>query len=72
MFNYIGETCRYLLAQPQTRFDRAHRLRLAIGNGLRPQIWADFKDRFGVQTIGECYASTEGMNEIKIFSMDFL
>ena len=61
MFNYIGETCRYLLAQPASRSDRDHRLRLAIGNGLRPQIWADFQERFGIDLIGECYASTEGI-----------
>ncbi|XP_057302063.1 long-chain fatty acid transport protein 1-like isoform X2 [Hydractinia symbiolongicarpus] len=60
MFNYIGETCRYLLAQPPSKYDRAHRIRLAIGNGLRPQIWSEFKNRFGIAVIGECYASTEG------------
>ena len=60
MFNYIGEVCRYLLAQPPSKFDRSHRLRLAIGNGLKPQLWSEFKDRFGIAVIGECYASTEG------------
>jgi len=60
MFNYIGEVCRYLLAQPPARTDRAHRIRLAIGNGLRPRIWEEFRDRFGISAIGECYASTEG------------
>ncbi|XP_047131107.1 long-chain fatty acid transport protein 1 isoform X1 [Hydra vulgaris] len=60
MFNYIGEVCRYLLAQPPSKNDRSHRIRLAIGNGLRPQIWREFKERFGIEVIGECYASTEG------------
>lgn len=60
MFNYIGETCRYLLSQPPTRHDRAHRIRLGIGNGLRKEIWQEFMTRFNIPVIGECYASTEG------------
>jgi len=57
---YIGELCRYLNATPPTATDRKHRVRLAIGNGMRPDVWAKFQQRFGVRTIGEFYASTEG------------
>ena len=35
-------------------------LRLAIGNGLRPDIWVDFQKRFNIDVIGEFYAATEG------------
>ena len=38
--------------------------RLAIGNGLRPQIWKNFQTRFGVEQIGEFYGSTEGNTNI--------
>ena len=57
---YIGEICRYLLAQPAGPFDRQHRVRVMFGNGLRPQIWNEFKERFGIERIGEFYGATEG------------
>lgn len=31
-----------------------------FGNGLRQEIWRDFKNRFGIKEIGEVYGSTEG------------
>lgn len=57
---YIGELCRYLLQQAPRAEEKTHRVRMAIGNGLRPEIWADFQDRFGIPEIGEFYGSTEG------------
>ncbi|KAI0242882.1 Long-chain fatty acid transport protein 1 [Lamellibrachia satsuma] len=57
---YIGEICRYLLAQPARPQDKLHKVRLAYGNGLRPQIWTSFKNRFNVERIGEFYGATEG------------
>src|SRR5690606_17562868 len=36
MFVYIGELCRYLVNCPEHEQERAHKLRLAFGNGLRP------------------------------------
>ncbi|EDO43421.1 predicted protein [Nematostella vectensis] len=57
---YIGELCRYLLAQPPRPTDNQHSVRLAIGNGLRPKIWTEFQSRFNITKIGEFYASTEG------------
>src|SRR5204863_42980 len=35
-------------------------LRLACGNGLRPDIWDEFKTRFKIPLILEFYAATEG------------
>ena len=65
---YVGETCRYLLAakrqyDPVTgeNLDRVHKVTKAIGNGLRPDVWDRFKERFGIDTIGEFYGSTEGV-----------
>lgn len=57
---YIGEICRYLLAQPPRPVDRAHKVRLMFGNGMRPQIWESFVNRFGVKQISELYGATEG------------
>lgn len=59
-FIYIGEICRYLLNQPPKPTDRAHNVRLIAGNGLRPEIWDDFTNRFGIARVCEFYASSEG------------
>jgi fatty-acyl-CoA synthase len=59
-FVYVGELCRYLLRQPPTPRDRDHRLRVAAGAGLRPDIWEAFCARFGIARICEMYGATEG------------
>jgi fatty-acyl-CoA synthase len=59
-FIYIGEICRYLLNQPPKPTDRAHKVRLIAGNGLRPEIWDEFTRRFGIARVCEFYASSEG------------
>jgi len=60
VFVYIGELCRYLLNQPEHPKERAHKLRTGFGNGLRPEIWQEFLDRFNVPSLVEFYGSTEG------------
>jgi len=59
-FQYIGEFCRYLLNQPSDPRDGEHRLSFCIGNGLRPDIWEPFRDRFRIPRIVEFYGATEG------------
>ncbi|BBZ51505.1 long-chain-acyl-CoA synthetase [Mycobacterium heidelbergense] len=59
-FIYIGEICRYLLNQPPKPTDRAHKVRVIAGNGLRPEIWDEFTNRFGIARVCEFYASSEG------------
>ncbi len=60
MMQYIGELCRYLVNSPPHPNETKHRLRIACGNGLRPDIWEDFKQRFRIPLILEFYAATEG------------
>ena len=67
IIQYVGETCRYLLSAPPDLdpvtgedLDRSHSVRVAFGNGLRPDVWNRFRDRFGIDTILEFYGSTEG------------
>ncbi|MGY2046987.1 long-chain-acyl-CoA synthetase [Methylobacterium sp. JK268] len=60
LVQYIGELCRYLLNAPAHPLERAHRLRMATGNGLRPEIWEAFQTRFAIPRILEFYAATEG------------
>jgi len=60
VFQYIGELCRYLLNTPEHPHERDHALRIAIGNGLRPEIWPKFQARFRIPHIMEFYGATEG------------
>uniref|UniRef100_A0A7N5P1E6 long-chain-fatty-acid--CoA ligase n=1 Tax=Ailuropoda melanoleuca TaxID=9646 RepID=A0A7N5P1E6_AILME len=60
VIQYIGELLRYLCNSPQKPNDRVHKVRLAIGNGLRGDVWREFNRRFGDICIYEFYASTEG------------
>ena len=59
-FAYIGELCRYLLSRPASQGDRQHHVRLMVGNGLRPELWDAFQQRFGIRHICEFYGSSEG------------
>ncbi|MBR1269787.1 long-chain-acyl-CoA synthetase [Bradyrhizobium sp. AUGA SZCCT0222] len=60
VFQYIGELCRYLLNAPASGLEVGHGLRLAVGNGLRGDIWEAFAKRFAIPQILEFYAATEG------------
>jgi len=67
-FVYVGELCRYLLNSPPHPKETRHKLRLAYGNGLRPDIWEAFQSRFKVPRIFEWYAATEG--NAALFNLD--
>ncbi|ORY87667.1 hypothetical protein BCR37DRAFT_4655 [Protomyces lactucae-debilis] len=58
---YVGEACRFLTASKPTPYDRNHKVRMAFGNGMRPDVWERYRQRFNVPTIVEFYASTEGV-----------
>ncbi|XP_031611477.2 very long-chain acyl-CoA synthetase-like [Oreochromis aureus] len=60
VIQYIGETIRYLCNTPQKLSDKNHKVRLAIGNGIRADVWRDFVRRFGEIQIREFYGATEG------------
>jgi len=60
VIQYIGELARYLLNSNSSAWDKRNRVRVAIGNGLRREVWLDFVNRFGIPEIGEFYGSTEG------------
>ena len=38
--------------------DKTHSVRMAHGNGLRADIWPQFKSRFGIDKIVDFYAAT--------------
>ena len=59
-FTYVGEVCRYLTNTPAKPDDADTPLTTAMGNGLRPDVWLDFKKRFGLKRITEFYGASEG------------
>ncbi|MFU8815739.1 MAG: AMP-binding protein, partial [Pseudomonadales bacterium] len=59
-FIYIGELCRYLLNTPAAPDDHKNPLSRMMGNGLRPDVWMEFKQRFGIKRITEFYGASEG------------
>ena len=44
----------------QRENDKDHKVKLAIGNGIRAEVWKEFLNRFGNIEVREFYASTEG------------
>ena len=56
---YVGEVCRYLLNASHHPDQTRHSVKIAYGNGLRRDIWKEFKRRFNIEGVGEFYASTE-------------
>ncbi len=68
LFMYIGELCRYLVNSAAHPRETAHRLRLACGNGLRPDVWGPFQERFRIPQILEFYAATEG--NVSLFNFE--
>ena len=59
-FVYVGELCRYLLSSPAKPDDHDNPLDTVMGNGLRPDIWFEFKNRFGIERVTEFYGASEG------------
>jgi fatty-acyl-CoA synthase len=56
---YVGDLGRMLLGTPPSERDRRHGLRLAVGNGMAPEVWTKFQERFGIRQVREFYAATE-------------
>jgi fatty-acyl-CoA synthase len=70
-FVYIGEVCAYLLNQAPKPTDRRHRVRVIAGNGLRPAIWDEFTNRFGIARVCEFYGASEGNTAfLNVFNVD--
>ncbi|PYM47042.1 MAG: long-chain-acyl-CoA synthetase [Candidatus Rokuibacteriota bacterium] len=68
LFQYIGELCRYLLHSERQPHETEHRIRMCCGNGLRPDVWDEFKRRFRIPQILEFYAATEG--NVSMFNIE--
>jgi citronellyl-CoA synthetase len=69
---YIGELCRYLINQPAQSSDRDNPLTKIIGNGLRPDIWHAFKNRFDISKVYEIYGAAESnLYFVNLFNLDF-
>ena len=60
MIHVIYYTNGICLSVSQAEGERAHKVRMGVGNGLRPDVWRDFHARFGEVRMCELYGSTEG------------
>ncbi|KAM8794782.1 long-chain fatty acid transport protein 5 [Eudromia elegans] len=60
VIQYVGELMRYVCNTPKRPGERVHRVRMAVGNGMRAEVWRTFLERFGPITIREFYGATEG------------
>lgn len=70
-FGYIGEMCRYLLNTDEHPLEKNNSLQKMIGNGMRPEIWQQFKQRFDIEQVAEFYASSEGnIAFFNLFNLD--
>jgi fatty-acyl-CoA synthase len=68
LFQYIGELCRLLVRAPEQVREKQHRLRLVCGNGLRGDVWEEFKRRFAIPRILEFYGATE--SNISLYNVE--
>jgi len=59
-FVYVGELCRYLSFQDQCDEEINNPISKMVGNGLRPDLWDCFRNRFKVDRICEIYGASEG------------
>ena len=57
---YIGEMLRYLATAKKNSYENQHQIRGIFGNGLRPDVWKVFEERFKISNIIEFYGSSEG------------
>ncbi|NXL19456.1 S27A2 synthetase, partial [Setophaga kirtlandii] len=60
VIQYVGELMRYLCNTPKSADDREHGVRMALGNGMRAEVWREFLRRFGPVAVWEFYGATEG------------
>ena len=71
IFFYVGELCRYLVTQPPCPEEKNNPLDRVFGNGLRPDVWDEFKNRFGIDRVCEFYGASEGnVSFINAFNKD--
>ena len=59
-FIYVGELCRYLSLQDPVDEEKDNPIIKMVGNGLRPDLWDCFRNRFCVERICEIYGASEG------------
>jgi len=68
---YVGEVCRYLMNAPPRPDDADNPAFKMVGSGMRPDIWRDFKRRFGVREVYEFYGASDGnMTFVNLFNLE--
>lgn len=49
-----------MLNAPESPLDKKHKVKMAFGNGMRPDVWGKFQERFNIPTVFEYYTMSEG------------
>ena len=57
-FVYVGELCRYLSFQEPSNEEVNNPISKMVGNGLRPDLWDSFRNRFVDERIVEIYGAS--------------
>lgn len=57
---HLGAEAPALSHSSQSKAEHGHKVRLAVGSGLRPDTWERFVRRFGPLQVLETYGLTEG------------
>jgi acyl-CoA synthetase (AMP-forming)/AMP-acid ligase II len=58
IMHYLGIVAPMLLNQPESSWERQHRVRLGLGAGIEPDLHAQFEERFGFPLV-ELWGMTE-------------
>lgn len=69
-FGYVGELCRYLLNADSPQSEN-NTLTKMVGNGLRPDLWVEFKEKFQIDDVRELYSASEStLGSANVFNID--
>lgn len=69
-FGYVGELCRYLL-NTDSPLSKNNTLDKMVGNGLRPDLWMEFKEKFEIDDVRELYSASEStLGSANVFNVD--
>ena len=66
----ISVSCCVICSINRSSENDKHRVRAIVGNGLRPEIWADFEERFGIENL-RFYGASEAKYRFYQLVWDF-
>jgi len=72
LFVNVGELCRYVFNQPQCLEEADNPIRSMLENGIRPDIWDDFRQHFKIKPICKIYGASESnLSFLNLLNKDY-